>query len=145
LQTSLLTDVALYDRGGIDRLSRDPEIHPLNLSDAEKADLVAFLKTLSRAPKPFVVPALPRSSDDDKARERVARDEKAAEHQKPSQGLKHLDMRGMAIRRIGDDCADHNAAQASNADHHVPAPEVLVERKFLFRQEGFSGDYFAAA
>jgi cytochrome c peroxidase len=52
--------VALYDRGGIDRPSRDPEIHPLNLSDAEKADLIAFLKTLSSAPKPVVLPALPR-------------------------------------------------------------------------------------
>ncbi len=56
-----LSDViALYDRGGIDRPSRDSEIHPLNLSDREKADLVAFLGTLSGAPKPFAVPVLPR-------------------------------------------------------------------------------------
>ncbi len=52
--------VALYNRGGIDRPSRDPEIHPLNLSDAEKADLVAFLGTLNGTPKPFAVPVLPR-------------------------------------------------------------------------------------
>jgi cytochrome c peroxidase len=52
--------IALYDRGGIERPSRDPEIHRLNLSDSEKADLVAFLGTLSGAPKPFAVPVLPR-------------------------------------------------------------------------------------
>ena len=60
LQTPLLTDVALYDRDGIDWPGRDPEIHPLNLPDAEKVDLVAFLKALNSVPKPFVVPALPR-------------------------------------------------------------------------------------
>jgi cytochrome c peroxidase len=37
--------IALYDRGGIDRPSRDTEIHPLNLSESEKADLTAFLQT----------------------------------------------------------------------------------------------------
>jgi cytochrome c peroxidase len=52
--------IALYDRGGIDRPSRDSEIHPLNLSAAEKADLIAFLETLSSEPRPFVLPALPR-------------------------------------------------------------------------------------
>jgi cytochrome c peroxidase len=52
--------IALYDRGGIDRPSRDSEIHPLNLTGGEKADLVAFLGTLSSAPKPFAVPVLPR-------------------------------------------------------------------------------------
>jgi cytochrome c peroxidase len=52
--------IALYDRGGIERPSRDPEIHRLNLSDSEKADLVAFLQTLSGTPKPFAVPVLPR-------------------------------------------------------------------------------------
>lgn len=39
--------VALYDRGGIERASRADEIKPLHLSEQEKADLVAFLKTLS--------------------------------------------------------------------------------------------------
>jgi cytochrome c peroxidase len=52
--------IALYDRGGIDRPSRDSEIHPLNLSGGEKADLVVFLQTLSSAPKSFAVPVLPR-------------------------------------------------------------------------------------
>lgn len=39
--------VDLYDRGGIERPSRADEIRPLHLSAAEKADLIAFLKTLS--------------------------------------------------------------------------------------------------
>jgi cytochrome c peroxidase len=58
--TTLDDVIALYDRGGIDRPSRDPEIHALNLSDGEKADLVAFLQTLNSTPKPFAVPVLPR-------------------------------------------------------------------------------------
>ena len=52
--------IALYDRGGIDRPSRDSEIHPLNLSGAEKADLIAFLQTLNGAPTTYAVPPLPR-------------------------------------------------------------------------------------
>lgn len=39
--------IELYDRGGIDRPSRSELIHPLRLTVDEKADLLAFLKTLS--------------------------------------------------------------------------------------------------
>jgi cytochrome c peroxidase len=39
--------IALYDKGGIDRPSRSPLIKPLQLTAAEKADLLAFLQTLS--------------------------------------------------------------------------------------------------
>jgi cytochrome c peroxidase len=52
--------IALYDRGGIDRPSRDSEIHPLNLSPGEKADLIAFLQTLNGTPTAYAVPPLPR-------------------------------------------------------------------------------------
>ncbi len=52
--------IALYDRGGIDRPSRDPLIHPLHLSDGEKSDLIAFLYTLTETPQPVSVPVLPR-------------------------------------------------------------------------------------
>lgn len=38
--------IDLYDRGGIERPSRSRDIRPLNLSPQEKADLLAFLKTL---------------------------------------------------------------------------------------------------
>ena len=52
--------IDLYDRGGIDRPSRDAEIHPLGLSAEEKADLIAFLRTLTGAAQPVSIPTLPR-------------------------------------------------------------------------------------
>jgi cytochrome c peroxidase len=52
--------IDLYDRGGIERPSRAEEIHPLNLTKGEKADLIAFLRTLTGTPSPVPVPALPR-------------------------------------------------------------------------------------
>ena len=52
--------VELYDRGGIERPSRDPEIRPLGLSAGEKADLIAFLRTLDGKTEPAIVPELPR-------------------------------------------------------------------------------------
>ena len=47
---SLEAVIDLYDRGGIDRPSRSREIRALLLSGAEKADLVAFLHSLSAGP-----------------------------------------------------------------------------------------------
>ncbi|WP_019903660.1 cytochrome c peroxidase [Methylobacterium sp. 77] len=41
--------IDLYDRGGIERPSRSPKIRPLRLSETEKADLLAFLETLTSA------------------------------------------------------------------------------------------------
>lgn len=52
--------IALYDRGGIDRPSRDVLIRPLGLSAEEKADLIAFLDTLTASPVPVAMPVLPR-------------------------------------------------------------------------------------
>jgi cytochrome c peroxidase len=52
--------VDLYNRGGIDRPSRSELIKPLGLTDAEKADLVAFLHTLTSTPSSWSVTALPR-------------------------------------------------------------------------------------
>ena len=52
--------IDLYDRGGIERPSRSDLISPLNLSKAEKADLIAFLHTLNGAPEPVLLPTLPR-------------------------------------------------------------------------------------
>jgi cytochrome c peroxidase len=57
---SLADVIDLYDRGGIDRPSRDNDIRPLNLQSGEKADLIAFLNTLSDARKPYPLPTLPR-------------------------------------------------------------------------------------
>lgn len=39
-----------YDRGGIARPSRSPLVRPLGLTPEEKAQLLAFLESLSRPP-----------------------------------------------------------------------------------------------
>lgn len=52
--------IDLYDRGGINRLSRADEIKPLGLTGSEKADLIAFLNTLNGKSEPMPVPSLPR-------------------------------------------------------------------------------------
>lgn len=53
--------VELYDQGGrVKRDSISPLITPLKLSTQEKADLVAFLKTLTSQDDPIEVPTLPR-------------------------------------------------------------------------------------
>jgi len=57
---SLEAVIDLYDRGGIDRPSRSELIAPLGLSKGEKADLVAFLRTLTEAPRTVEIPTLPR-------------------------------------------------------------------------------------
>ena len=44
---SLNDVIDLYDRGGIERPSRSRDIRPLDLTGQEKADLLAFLRTLS--------------------------------------------------------------------------------------------------
>ena len=50
--TSLAAVIELYDRGGIDRPSRSRDIRPLGLTNVEKADLLAFLRTLSEPTEP---------------------------------------------------------------------------------------------
>jgi cytochrome c peroxidase len=57
---TLAAVIDLYDRGGIDRPSRAAEIHPLRLTNVEKADLVAFLETLTGRPDLVPSPVLPR-------------------------------------------------------------------------------------
>jgi cytochrome c peroxidase len=52
--------IALYDRGGIARPSRSASIGPLALTQDEKADLLAFLETLTSPPQPILLPVLPR-------------------------------------------------------------------------------------
>jgi cytochrome c peroxidase len=49
-----------YDRGGLARESRSEMIKPLGLTAQEKADLVAFMKTLTSDIDPTTVPTLPR-------------------------------------------------------------------------------------
>jgi cytochrome c peroxidase len=57
---SLAEVIELYNRGGVDRPSRDNDIRPLNLQDSEKADLIAFLDTLNGPRKTYPIPPLPR-------------------------------------------------------------------------------------
>jgi len=52
--------IDLYDRGGIDRPSRSNLIFPLKLTKDEKADLIAFMQTLTGKPELISIPALPR-------------------------------------------------------------------------------------
>jgi len=53
--------IALYDRGGrVKRPSLSPEIKPLGLSDDEKHDLLAFLRTLTSSTPPAALPMMPR-------------------------------------------------------------------------------------
>jgi cytochrome c peroxidase len=53
--------ITYYDRGGdARRASLSAEMRPLGLSDVEKRDLVAFLKTLTSADTPIQIPVLPR-------------------------------------------------------------------------------------
>lgn len=48
-----------YDKGGLQRPSLSADMRPLNLSDREKDDLIAFLKTLDGEDQRIVVPRLP--------------------------------------------------------------------------------------
>ncbi|MGY4574044.1 c-type cytochrome [Bradyrhizobium pachyrhizi] len=53
--------IELYNKGGIDRPSRSPDIKPLSLTADEKNDLIAFLQTLTATAPPVAgVPKLPR-------------------------------------------------------------------------------------
>lgn len=57
--SSLEQVVEHYNRGGEEKESLDPNMQPLNLSEQEKLDLVAFLKTLTGAQAAIAVPQLP--------------------------------------------------------------------------------------
>jgi len=49
-----------YDKGGIRNPNLDPDVAPLGLTAAEKADLLAFLRALDGAPLRVAAPPLPR-------------------------------------------------------------------------------------
>jgi cytochrome c peroxidase len=58
--TTLMEVVEHYDRGGDDKSNLDINMTPLNLTAAEKADLCAFMESLTGAPREVRVPVLPR-------------------------------------------------------------------------------------
>ncbi|HEX6508723.1 MAG TPA: cytochrome c peroxidase [Chloroflexota bacterium] len=49
-----------YDSDFVNRPSLDPQMHRLGLTGAEKADLLAFLNTLTSVDSPAVLPVLPQ-------------------------------------------------------------------------------------
>jgi cytochrome c peroxidase len=56
---TLMEVVEHYDRGGDDKTNLDINMVPLSLTASEKADLVAFLESLTGVPPDVRVPALP--------------------------------------------------------------------------------------
>lgn len=52
--------IDLYDKGGIERPSRAEDVRVLNLTAQEKADLVAFMETLTGTPQAIDIPQAPR-------------------------------------------------------------------------------------
>jgi cytochrome c peroxidase len=60
-EVDLAQVIAFYDKGGDEkRPSLDSDIIPLHLSESEKHDLLAFLKTLTSPDSPVEIPLLPR-------------------------------------------------------------------------------------
>jgi cytochrome c peroxidase len=58
-ENTLESVVHLYNKGSIHNPNLDPLMLPINLTEAEKADLVAFLKALTGAPLNIEEPILP--------------------------------------------------------------------------------------
>ena len=48
-----------YNKGGVNMENLDPNMKPLNLSSQEKADVVAFMKSLTGKPMEITIPRLP--------------------------------------------------------------------------------------
>ncbi len=58
-EATLLDVVVLYDRGGIPNKNLDPLMLPLNLTETERADLVAFMESLTGTMPDIKKPELP--------------------------------------------------------------------------------------
>jgi cytochrome c peroxidase len=52
-----------YEKGGIDRPSRSPLMMPIELSDGERQDLIAFMQTLTGSPEGEAPPKLPEAAE----------------------------------------------------------------------------------
>jgi cytochrome c peroxidase len=59
MAATLYDAVKHYEKGGIDRPSRSPMMLPLQLTEQERRDLVAFMQTLSGLPEGEDAPPLP--------------------------------------------------------------------------------------
>jgi cytochrome c peroxidase len=58
---TLMDVVEHYNRGGDDKTNLSKDMRPLNLTSAEKTDLVAFLNALNGRPAAVTLPILPQS------------------------------------------------------------------------------------
>ncbi len=58
-EKTLLDVINFYDRGGVPNAQLSTDIKPLNLTTQEKADLVAFLESLTGTMPAFEEPELP--------------------------------------------------------------------------------------
>jgi cytochrome c peroxidase len=58
--TTLMEVVEHYDRGGTTRTDLSPNMKPLDLTQQEKEDLVAFMQALTSPYRPVTLPELPR-------------------------------------------------------------------------------------
>ncbi|MBL8345324.1 MAG: c-type cytochrome [Rubrivivax sp.] len=58
---TLMDVVEHYDRGGDDKSNLSKDVRPLNLTSADKQDLVAFLMALDGRPVAVAIPPLPQS------------------------------------------------------------------------------------
>lgn len=95
-EATLEAVVEFYDRGGIRNPTLDRKLEPLNLSSAEKADLVAFLHALTGRTTPITPPILPPGPDG------VAPDARGALNHPSSQSsaaLPRMVPHGIASRR----------------------------------------------
>jgi cytochrome c peroxidase len=60
-EPTLEATIEFYDRGGdVQRPGLSSEMRPLGLTAGEKADLLAFLRTLTSEDAPAIIPSLPR-------------------------------------------------------------------------------------
>ncbi len=48
-----------YERGGVESSSRSDDISPFVITDREREDLIAFLKTLTPEQQDLLLPTLP--------------------------------------------------------------------------------------
>ena len=60
---TLMDVVEHYDTGGVVKTNLSPSMKPLNLSQQQKEDLVAFMMALTSESKPFELPVLPISEE----------------------------------------------------------------------------------
>jgi cytochrome c peroxidase len=61
-QKTLSDVIDFYDGGFVSRKSLSPHVKRLNLGKHEKADLLAFLNSLTSDNKPIVLPDLPQGN-----------------------------------------------------------------------------------